>query len=68
MKSMSTFTYEQRAVIARELAGRACAVELDSANATHFFLGHVPSPRSDRVPFLDDDLHCGGRLVKVKKW
>lgn len=32
---------------------------MDLADTAYVILGYVPSPRCDRVPFRDLDLHCG---------
>ena len=57
----------QLALVARILAGRAGAVELDAADAAHVVLGHVPAPRRDRVPLLDGDLHPWSLRIGIYK-
>lgn len=57
MKRVSALSDQQRAFVAGKLACRASPVKLHATDATHFILGHVPSPRRYGVPFSDVDLH-----------
>ena len=47
----------QGAVVTRIFACRTCPVELNATDSADFVFGHIPSPRSDAVPFFDLDLH-----------
>ena len=57
VKRVTAFTNEQGAVIPGKLAGRTSAIELNATYTTHLVFGHVPSPRSNSMPFLYDDFH-----------
>lgn len=47
----------EAAVVAWVFAGGTRAVEIDLADTAHIIFGDVPSPGSDRIPFLNLDLH-----------
>lgn len=49
----------QRAVISREFACWTGTVKLDTTDATHIILRHIPVPGGDGIPLFDDDLHVG---------
>jgi hypothetical protein len=57
MEGMVAGTPDDRAVVPRELAVRAAAIERHPAYATCLVLC-VPCPGSHRVPLENLDLHC----------
>ena len=60
VERVPAFADQQRTVVAGELAGRACAVELHAADAAHFVFRHVPAPGGHCVPGVDLDFHFSG--------
>lgn len=67
MEAMRTLTDHDGTIIARELAFRTCALEVDSANAARVVsaLGQIPLPLSDGSKSCDRDLHDWRGLWKL---